>query len=174
MCPHANIHESLHTQSKAKKNAEAEEADKDGKDEEEEVGEDEEEEDGEDEEEEDGEDEEEDVTVSRKQRRSSHTRQKERRAKWQKIRARIPECMKKFKDLREEHTRADMYTFVRSVAQMYDRLNPQSGAELHVDRRSITSSAVTAVFSEGRADELPFDGDADVAVRVIKHVSSRK
>jgi len=112
----------------------------------------------------------EDVTVSRKQRRSSHTRQKERRAKWQKIRARIPECMKKFKDLREEHTRADMYTFVRSVAQMYDRLNPQSGAELHVDRRSITSSAVTAVFSEGRADELPFDGDADVAVRVLMPV----
>ena len=48
---------------------------------------------------------------------------------------------------------------------MYNRLNPDP--ELHIRRADMVTSAVNAIFAEGVADELPFGGDVENAVKNI-------
>ena len=59
----------------------------------------------------------------------------------------------------------DMYVFVKEVCSMYNRLNPDP--ELHIRRADMVTSAVNAIFAEGIADELPFGGDVENAVKNV-------
>ena len=67
--------------------------------------------------------------------------------------------------LRKMPVYTDMYVFVKEVCSMYNRLNLDP--ELHIRRADMVTSAVNAIFAEGIADELPFGGDVENAVKNV-------
>ena len=114
--------------------------------------------------EEEGEEEEETKPLTTRQIKRNRTKRNAHRRKLQNLRQRIPSLLTQLGyDLKSDQG-PPFHSFIQDVARMYEKLRPVDDA-LYLTRRSVSVDAISTVFSELPATELPYQGDVNKAAQ---------
>ena len=102
--------------------------------------------------------------------RSERSRRSLQRKLWQRVRARLPQCLKERDFALNGPRGTEIYGFAKEVCRMYMAMHNDPEDELHVGRKETLQQAISAVYSERDAASLAYDGDLDEAMKEVLYV----